>query len=40
MAKKPTDKELEQRIKALKKYAVARRQAEEALRESEKSTLL
>ena len=36
MAKKPTDKELEQRIKALKKYAVARRQAEEALRESEK----
>ncbi len=36
MTQKPTYKELEQRIKALQKEAVARQQAEEALRESEK----
>jgi len=35
MTQKPTYKELEQRIKALQKEAVARQQAEEALRESE-----
>lgn len=36
MTQKPTYKELEQKIKALQKEAVARQQAEEALRESER----
>ena len=35
MAKKPTYKELEQRVKELEKEAAARKQTDEALRESE-----
>ena len=35
MAKKPTCEELERRVKELKNEAFARKQAEEALRESE-----
>ena len=35
MSKKPTYEELEQRLKALEKKAVERKQTEEALKESE-----